>query len=152
LGGDYDFTRYIGNVRTHHELSPRLILDTRLVAGATGGRPPYFKRFFLGGAGTLRGYDAKQFDGTDMAVFTLETSYLLPSRYLPSVIPFYEGGRTWGEAANPAEKWRSALGLGLRWPTRGTSFFVRFDAAWPLDTQPGQDKKAQFYWRIGIPF
>jgi hypothetical protein len=152
FGGDYDFTRFIGNVRTHHELTPQFILDTRLIGGVTGGKPPSFKRFFLGGAGSLRGYDVKQFDGTDMAVFTLETSYLLPSRYLPSVIPFYEGGRTWGEGANPAEKWRSALGIGLRWPTRGTRFFVRFDAAWPLDTEPGQDKKAQFYYRIGIPF
>jgi hypothetical protein len=152
LGSDYDFTRYIGNVRTHHELGPRFILDTRLVGGATGGAPPSFKRFFLGGTGTLRGYEARQFDGTEMAIFTVEGSYLLPSRYLPSVIPIYEGGRTWGAGANPAEKWRSALGLGLRWPTRSTSFFVRFDAAWPLDTQPGQDKKAQFYLRIGIPF
>src|SRR5262249_47789595 len=100
----------------------------------------------------LRGYDARQFDGTKMAVFTLEASYLLPHRYLPSVIPFYEGGRTWGAGANPAEKWRSALGVGLRLPTRGTSFFVRVDAAWPPDAQPGQDTKAQFYYRIGIPF
>ncbi len=152
FGSDYDFTRYIGNVRTHHELGSRFILDTRLMGGTTGGSPPSFKRFFVGGTGTLRGYDTRQFDGTDMALFTLETSYLLPHRYLPSVIPFYEGGRTWGPGANPAERWRSALGVGLRFPTRGTSLFARVDAAWPLDPQPGQDAKAQFYLRIGIPF
>jgi hypothetical protein len=150
-GSDYDFTRLIGNVRTHHEKGPHFILDTRFVGGVTGGRPPSFKRFHLGGTGTLRGYDIRQFDGTEMAVYTVEASYV-PGGPFPSVIPFYEGGRTWGEGVNPAERWRSALGVGLRWPARGTSFFLRLDAAWPLDAQPGQDEGVQFYWRIGIPF
>jgi hypothetical protein len=150
-GSDYDFTRLIGNVRTHHQLGPHFILDTRLVGGVTGGTPPSFKRFYLGGNGTLRGYDIRQFDGTKMAVFTAEGSYV-PGRFFPSVIPFYEGGRTFGAGQNPAERWRSALGASLRWPARATLFFVRLDAAWPLDTQPAQDGGVQFYWRIGIPF
>jgi Omp85 superfamily domain/Surface antigen variable number repeat len=150
-GSDYDFTRLIGNVRTHHQVSAHFILDTRFVGGATGGTPPSFKRFYLGGTGTLRGYDIRQFDGTEMAVFTVEGS-LVPGRFFPSVIPFYEGGRTFGEGENPAERWRSALGVGVRWPARGTLFFLRLDTAWPLDAQPGQDGGPQVYWRIGIPF
>ena len=76
FGSDYDFTRLIGNVRTHHELGPRFVLDTRLVAGSTTGDPPSFKRFYLGGVGTLRGYEPKQFDGTEMALFTVETAFI----------------------------------------------------------------------------
>ena len=49
-------------------------------------------------------------------------------------------------------KWRSALGLSLRWPARETAFFLRGDAVWPLDRQPGQSQSTQFYARIGIPF
>lgn len=150
-GSDYDFTRFIGNVRTHHERGAHFILDTRLLGGVTGGTLPLFKRFYLGGLGTLRGYEPKQFDGTEMAVYTVEASYV-PGHRLPAVIPFYEGGRTWGEGANPAGRWRDALGLSLRWPARGSAFFIRFDAAWPLDPDPGQEKDAQFFMRIGIPF
>ena len=150
-GSDYEFTRLIGNTRTHHQLGAHFILDTRLVGGVTGGAPPSFKRFYLGGTGSLRGYDLRQFDGTGMAVFTVEGSFV-PGRFFPAVIPFYDGGRTFGEGESPAERWRSALGIGLRWPARGTTFFLRFDAAWPLDAEPGQDGGAQFYWRIGIPF
>jgi len=150
-GGDYDFTRLIGNLRTHHELGRRVLLDSRLVAGRTGGEPPLFKRFFLGGQGTLRGYEAKQFDGRDMALLTVETT-LLPNHRLPALIPFYDGGRTWGAGAHPAESWRNDLGLGLRWPGRGTSFFVRVDGALPLDPDPGQERKLQFTFCIRIPF
>ena len=150
-GSDYDFTRLIGNTRTHHQLGAHFILDTRFVGGVTGGAPPSFKRFYLGGTGSLRGYDIRQFDGTRLAVFTVEGSFV-PGRFFPSVIPFYDGGRTFGEGLNPAERWRNALGVGARWPARGIAFFVRFDAAWPLDAQAGQDGGPQFYWRIGIPF
>ncbi len=150
-GSDYDFTRLIGNARTHHQMGAHFIFDTRFVGGTTGGTPPSFKRFYLGGTGTLRGYEIRQFDGTKMAVFTAEGSYV-PGRFFPAVIPFYEGGRTFGEGQNPAERWRSALGVGARWPARGTLFFIRVDAAWPLDPQPGQDAGVQVYWRIGIPF
>ncbi len=150
-GSDYDFTRLIGNVRTHHERGSHFILDTRFVGGVTEGTPPSFKRFYLGGAGTLRGYEVKQFDGEEMALFTVEPAYVL-GHALPSIIPFYEGGRTWGEGTNPAERWRSSLGVSLRWPARGSAFFVRVDAVWPLDTVPGQPTGTQFYGRIGIPF
>ncbi len=152
FGSDYDFTRLIGNVRTHHEPRPRFLLDTRLVAGSTTGTPPSFKRFYLGGVGTLRGYEPKQFDGTEMALYTAETAFIPGPWLVPAIIAFYEGGRTWGEGVNPAAKWRSALGLSLRWPARETAFFVRGDAVWPLDPQTGQDKSPQFYARIGIPF
>lgn len=150
-GSDYDFTRLIGNLRTHHELGRRVLLDWRLIAGRTGGEPPLFKRFFLGGMGTLRGYDPKQFDGKDMALLAVETT-LLPGHRLPALIPFYDGGRTWRAGAHPAGRWRNDLGLGLRWPARGTSFFVRVDGAVPLDPDPGQERKLEFTFRIRIPF
>jgi hypothetical protein len=150
-GSDYDFTRFIGNVRTHHELGPHLVLDSRLVGGTTSDDVPIFKKFFLGGQGTLRGYEGKQFDGRDMAILSVETS-LVPGHNLPSFIPFYDGGRTWGLGTKPAGRWRNDVGAGLRWPARSTSFFLRVDAAYPIDRDPGQESKLHFEYYVRIPF
>jgi outer membrane protein insertion porin family len=150
-GSDFDYTRFIGNLRTHHEFGGHFILDSRFIGGKTGDNVPLFKRFFLGGQGSLRGYDPKQFDGNNMAIFSLETS-LVPGHHLPSLIPFYDGGRTWGPGVNPAGRWRSDVGAGLRWPARGNAFFVRVDGAYPLDRDPGQESKFKVTYLVRIPF
>ncbi len=66
LGSDFDFSRLIGRVRFHRPMAPRHRLDAVAYGGFTEGAPPLPKRFFLGGLGTLRGFDRKQFTGKDM--------------------------------------------------------------------------------------
>lgn len=150
LGSDFDFSRLIGRVRFHRPTAARHRLEALAYLGFTEGAPPLPKRFFLGGLGTLRGFDRKQFTGKDMFMTSVEWSWLPPSRFVPAAIPFYDGGGLWGGGA-AATGWKHDLGLGLRWPQAGR-VFGRLDAAVPLNPEAGQTHDVHWNLRLQIPF
>jgi hypothetical protein len=126
LGGDFSFRRLIAEGRSHHLVTARGTLSTRLLVGIARGDVPAQKRFALGGLGTLRGYDEKEFDGEGLLLANVEWAVSL-GRLVPSLIPFADAGATW-TGARTTDGIRADLGLGLRWPPTG-SFFVRVDGA-----------------------
>jgi hypothetical protein len=150
LGSDFDYARFIGRVRLHRPLFAGHLLDAVAYGGSGSGSPPLPKRFFLGGLGTLRGFDRKQFTGKNMALATLEWSWLPPSRFVPGVIPFYDGGALWGGGVKSAG-WKHDAGLGLRWP-QASRVFARVDAAVPFNPEPGQARKVLWNLRLQFPF
>ncbi len=150
LGSDFDFARLIGRVRLHRPLFAGHLLDAVAYVGTSSGSPPLPKRFFLGGLGTLRGFERKQFAGKDMVLATLEWSWLPPSRFVPAVIPFYDGGALWGGVV-AGTGWKHDAGLGLRWP-QTSRVFARVDAAVPLNPEPGQAQEVQWNLRLQFPF
>ena len=150
LGGDFDFTRFISRVRLHRPLLGRHALDAVAYLGLSDGEPPLPKRFFLGGLGTLRGFDEKQFTGANLVLGVAEWSWLPPWRFTPAVIPFYDGGALWGGAL-PATRWKQDAGLGLRWPQTGR-VFGRVDAAYALDAEPGPARRVRWNLRLQFPF
>jgi hypothetical protein len=78
LGGDFDFSRYLGDVRTYARLSREAGFSLRLRGGFTEGTVPLQKAFTLGGIGTVRGYNQNQFIGTRMALANAELSLYDP--------------------------------------------------------------------------
>jgi hemolysin activation/secretion protein len=126
LGGDFSFERLIVEGRSHHWVTARSTLRARLLLGIAGGEVPAQKRFFLGGLGTLRAYEEKEFDGEGMALANVEWAVRL-ARLLPLVIPFADAGATW-DGSQTTDGLRADLGLGLRWPPSGP-FFARVDGA-----------------------
>ncbi|UCE25008.1 MAG: BamA/TamA family outer membrane protein [Candidatus Zixiibacteriota bacterium] len=64
FSSDFDYRRYVIGVRRYQKINRRAALITRGVYGGSDGYLPMYKRFFLGGLGTLRGYDHKEFMGT----------------------------------------------------------------------------------------
>jgi hypothetical protein len=150
LGSDYDFARFIGRARLHRPVFASHVLDSVVYVGSNTGSPPLPKRFFLGGLGTLRGFERKQFTGQNMVLVIGEWSWLPPSRWVPAVIPFYDGATLWGgDVAGTG--WKHDAGLGLRWP-QTSRVFARVDAAVPFDPEPGQARKVQWNLRLQIPF
>ncbi|HSB60123.1 MAG TPA: POTRA domain-containing protein, partial [Vicinamibacteria bacterium] len=115
LGSEFDFTRFIGRVRLHRPLLARHVVDTVAFVGFSSGRPPLPKRFFLGGLGTLRGFDKKEFTGKNFVLGVVEWSWFPPPRFVPALIPFYDGGATWG-GDRPGTGWKHDVGLALRLP------------------------------------
>jgi len=150
LGSDFDFSRLIVRLRVQQPVAHRHRFDGLAYVGFTDGAPPLPKRFFLGGLGTLRGFDKKQFGGQNMTMTSLEWCWLPPRRFIPAAIPFYDGGALWGGDA-PATGWKHDAGLGLRWP-QTSSVFGRLDAAVPFNPDPGQARKVQWNLRLQIPF
>jgi hypothetical protein len=145
--GDVSFRRAIVHLRGTRDLSPRVALDVRGLAGFTSGDPPPQRRFALGGAGTLRGYALKEFPGDHIALGSVELSYQTLSR-LPTLRAFYDAGAAWGGA--PGRGFRHDAGVGLEWPGGGRGY-LRADLAFALRPSPGQDR-ARLHALVRVPF
>ncbi len=147
LGSEFGFRRLILRLRGHRQPTPRSVLDTRVLLGLSGGEPPSFKRFVIGGLGTLRGYPNRAFSGARMALVTLEWSFR-PGGAWPALIAFYDGGTVWGGSG---PRWKSGSGLGVRWPATGGSF-LGVDVGLPWNLEPGEASKVRTLVRLQLPF
>jgi hypothetical protein len=78
LGGDFDYRRYRLMVRRYQKLHRRAMVIGRLVYGNSDGYVPMHKRFYLGGLGTLRGYNHKEFVGTRFWMLNGEYRFRFP--------------------------------------------------------------------------
>ncbi len=63
LSSDYDYRRYTLAARRYQPITSRSMILLRAMYGGSDGELPMHKRFFLGGLGTLRGYDHKEYAG-----------------------------------------------------------------------------------------
>jgi hypothetical protein len=147
LGGDLSFTRSIAHVRHYRALTARQSVYLRGLFGLGTGELPLQRRFFLGGMGTLRGYDLKEFSGTRMALATAEWVYY-PRSPLPRLILFYDGGVAWGGQGGETSRWNDDVGVGADWPAGGP--YLRVDAA--LRLRDGAGSRVRFTGRIRLPF
>lgn len=147
IGGELSYRRLIANLRFHKALTDRQTVDARVLLGIAGGDTPRQKRLALGGDGTLRGYEFKEFRGDSMGLVTAEYG-VMPRPFLPKVIAFYDGGRMWRDA--PDDRWKSDVGLGLRFPPDSGGLFGRVDFARAIG-DPG-DRKILTTFRLQIPF
>ncbi|MCP4727957.1 MAG: BamA/TamA family outer membrane protein [bacterium] len=78
---DFDFERYIFEVRRYQPLSRFENLNLRLMAGTSRNALPLQRGFYLGGISTLRAFDFKEFHGNSMLLGNVE--YIFdPSRVL----------------------------------------------------------------------
>ncbi|MCL6650469.1 MAG: BamA/TamA family outer membrane protein, partial [Chloroflexi bacterium] len=98
-----DFRRYIG-LKPHRATNPaerqreRIpVLATRLMAGFSSGRLPFFEQFFLGGADSLRGYLEDRFWGSNVLLTSLEFRMPLASSLLG--VAFVDIGDAWNSAS-----------------------------------------------------
>ncbi|MFO7768208.1 MAG: BamA/TamA family outer membrane protein [bacterium] len=77
-GGDFHYERAVAELRAYQRISRMDHLALRVRAGTVGSQSgliddvPVQHRFYLGGVGSLRGYDLKQFSGDRLFLATLE--------------------------------------------------------------------------------
>ena len=64
FSSDFDYRRYQINLRRYQPINRRTMLLGRFIFGGSDGYLPMYKRFYLGGLGTLRGYKHKEYTGT----------------------------------------------------------------------------------------
>jgi len=164
LGGDADFLKTRLETAWFLDwLQPTVLaLGLRLGLATPFGDTadlPIEKRFFAGGATTVRGYRERRLGpldargnpagGNGLAVFNVEWRFPI-WRWFGGAV-FFDTGAVTAEVDDLApDELRSGVGAGLRLSTPVGP--VRVDVGYPLDRVERQDQKPRVYLSIGHPF
>ncbi|MDD5497652.1 MAG: BamA/TamA family outer membrane protein [Atribacterota bacterium] len=159
LGGDYTYRKYDLDLRTYlstdifeeEESEETTITSTinqgvlamRGVVGYADTPLPSFAKYEVGGLGTIRGYDYKEFSGDTSLVFNIEYRFPLADN-LQGVV-FADWGNAWdfGESITFSDM-KFGKGVGIRFDT--------FLGPISIDYGFGEDGEGQAYFNIGHTF
>ena len=78
LDSDFDYTRYRVSVVRYQRLNRRLMAIVRGLYGGSDGVLPMHKQFYLGGLGTLHGYEHKEYSGQNFWLAGVEYRFAFP--------------------------------------------------------------------------
>jgi outer membrane protein assembly complex protein YaeT len=172
LGGSYDYYELTGEGRIYRNLGNIMVLAGQVRAGSIDAqgdpnvRVPFFKRYFLGGAGNLRGWGRFEvaplsgfglpIGGTTFMTFSTEARFPVWSK-LGGVI-FLDGGNVWANAWDfKLGDMRYDVGPGLRYTTPIGP--LRVDLGYQLNPIPNllvdgkpQARRFRFHFSIGQAF
>jgi outer membrane protein assembly complex protein YaeT len=170
--GDYNYTAFSADARHYLPLSETLTLASRVQLGNI--RPqgdaeenvPFSKRFFLGGATSIRGWgryevsplseSGQPYGGDSMFAFSEEIRASF-SKNLGGVL-FLDAGNVWAESWSiRLSDLRYAIGPGIRYQTPIGP--IRFDLGYQLNPIPGllvdgepQARRWRLHFSIGQAF
>ncbi len=156
LGGDFDYLRVLGDVRSVLRLSPATTLSLRAVAGScTDGALPRQKRFGVGGVDGLRAHALNELTGNQVALaqgeYTVGLWALRGEGFEAGLhaIAFMDAGTAWD---NPSNRWDVAnqrfvtdAGVGLATSEDDVRVYVARDLA-------GRDADWVWSLRLQRPF
>jgi outer membrane protein insertion porin family len=163
LGGNNKYVREIFDNTVYYPLWWKFVVSTRLVVGAiqqAGGPIPIDEKFYLGGIGTLRGYEARTvcpienglYVGGERELFgNIEIKFPLLPEYGIKGVGFFDYGNAWsGNKLMPNTMYMS-YGAGIRWASPMGP--LRLEYGIPVNPRPGVDNKAgRFEFAIGSMF
>jgi len=165
LQGETDIYRFDANASTFFPIWFDHVLNIRswiAVANNYGDSEtvPIFDRLFLGGARTLRGFKYREVGPKDedgeplggLSAWFAMAEYTIPLARLVRVAGFYDIGMVYEEYNNfEWSDYNSDIGVGIRFDIPG--FPLRFDYAWPLETDEFNDRSSgRFQFSIGYSF
>lgn len=150
FGGDFDYNRYTGDLRSYVRTSRRSSLGARLRAGYTDGDVvPVQKGFTIGGIGSVRAHAQNAYYGTRVVIFNAE--YAMVQGWLWDELllaGFFDAGWTNADSNEFAvDNMLKTVGIGFGLFDRT----VRLDLAFPLDDFAG-DKDPTLWLRIAPAF
>ena len=130
LGGSFAYKELLGEARTYLELGDRFVWANRVrsgtLAGSTGAQIPFYKRYFVGGSSSVRGWGRYQVSplgpgGVPIGgrtMFEVSTEARFAIRGKLSGVAFIDGGNAWPEAWDvQLSDLRWAVGPGIRYDT-----------------------------------
>jgi outer membrane protein insertion porin family/translocation and assembly module TamA len=130
LGGSFAYNELVGEARTYLEMGKRLVWANRVRSGTLAGSNsafiPFYKRYFVGGSSSVRGWgryqvsplspDGLAIGGRTMIEITTEARF--PIRGKLSGVAFIDGGNVWLEPWDvQLSDLRWAAGPGFRYDT-----------------------------------
>jgi len=95
LKGDLSFSRWLFSLTRYQEINRHLALNLRAVYAGSNDRLPLFKKYFLGGLRTLRGYKHKLFYGDQMLLANAE--YIIELSNELDAMVFFDIGKVAGQ-------------------------------------------------------
>jgi hypothetical protein len=145
LGSDFDYNRYRLNLRRYQQINRYTTLILRGVFGNSDGYLPMYKRFYLGGLGTLRGYKHKELMGSRFWLLNGEYRFRFPKTDLALSL-MYDAAQIANDTKIDGDiDLDQSLGVGLY-----LGDDVRLSLARRLDG--AEDKDLQFYARFEYTF
>ncbi len=166
LGGDKDFVRFLTRVSFYFPLFKGGVLEWRNRLGiaepfSDTKKIPIYKRFFAGGASTIRGYHERKIGPIDTvtndplggeAMFVTNLEYTYPLIDVLKVAIFYDSGNVWAKRSDfLSGGFKSSIGAGIRVKTPLGP--ISLDYGWPLDTEPGETgKTGRFHFNVSRGF
>jgi outer membrane protein insertion porin family/translocation and assembly module TamA len=130
MRGSFDYTELTGEARAYLPLGSRVVWANRVEAGTLAGPDaaliPFYKRYFVGGSTSVRGWGRYQVSpltptGNPIGgrtMFELSTEARFPIRGKVRGVLFVDGGNTWIEPwAVQLSSLRWAIGPGIRYDT-----------------------------------
>jgi outer membrane protein insertion porin family len=157
-GSDIKFGKVTVDARFYQRVMRRQVLAFHVKGGYVGERAPFYERFYLGGANSLRGFDDRRLTpigwGTKLILTNTEFRFPLTSKNFPnhkvSGVLFFDAGGIWQPGQNPNfDDVFAAAGFGfrVRLPVFG---ITRFDFSFPLN--PVDNNDFQFHISLGQTF
>jgi outer membrane protein insertion porin family len=165
--GDARYTKLSGQYQQYFALTKQYTFafnaDLGLGKGMNGQALPFYKNYYSGGLGSVRGFEQGTLGPRDITgpviggakKLTVNTEFLLPfpgagnDRSL-RLYGFYDMGNVYGEYEKiDVAQLRSALGVGLSWVSPMGP--LRFAWARPVRSFPG-DRIQQLQFQIGTSF
>lgn len=154
MGGDFDFSRYVGDVRGYAKLSRDTGFNIRVRGGFTEGSVPIQKAFTLGGVGSIRAYNQNIFLGTRMLLANAEFALYKPDLFDGifdgmSLLGLFDAGWTNSSGKNEfsIDDVIPAAGFGVSFDERA----FRVEVAWPLKNM-GSGTQPSIWLRIAPTF
>ena len=132
-GTDGRFFAWQGQFQWVEQLSPRLLLLSRVNGQLTPDSLLPIERFSVGGISTVRGYAQNQLVADNALTGSVELRVPISGdpNYL-QLTPFIEAGGGWNNRiTDPDPSFLLAMGLGLRWQI-SSEWFMRVDYGIPL--------------------
>ncbi len=140
IDNDQKFAKVVADFRYFKRTSGHNVLALHFKGGYTPRQAPFYHRFYLGGANSLRGYADRRLTpqgwGTKLLLTNAEYRFPLSKKHFPnyktSAAVFFDAGGIWLPGQTPKlSDFYSSIGFGVRvrLPIVGTT---RFDLAFPL--------------------
>ncbi|MFQ5633110.1 MAG: BamA/TamA family outer membrane protein, partial [bacterium] len=155
---DVDFSRVTLDARFYKRVLDKNVVAFHLKGGYVTEEAPFYERFYLGGANSLRGYDFSRLTplggGTKLILANMEFRFPITTKNFPyhktSGVIFFDTGGIWLPGQTPRmEDFVTSIGLGvrIRLPVVGVT---RFDFAFPLKKIDENDFTAHI--SLGLTF
>lgn len=167
-GGDLEYYRLGFNQQFYWPLSRTftLFLNGDLgYASGLGGKPlPFFKNYYAGGPGTVRGYDdfslgprdaeGNSLGGTRRVAGNLELLFPVPGAAQDKSLRlsvFVDGGQVYGDGEKlDLSELRYSTGLALAWSSPLGP--LRLSFAYPINERKGFDRVQRLQFKFGTSF